>query len=101
MILRGGYEFRESPIPPSQADAVVPIGEIHLFGTGLNFRIDKDSDIDLAAAFITSRTEAPACTSPNANDCGISSFVYSPYSGLDMKHTLNIALFALAYQLRF
>jgi len=101
IILRGGYEFRESPIPKSQADAVVPIGELHTFGTGLNFRIDKDSDIDLAAAYITSTTEAPACTSPNANDCGISSLVYSPYSGLDMKHTLNVALFELAYQSRW
>ncbi len=101
LTLRGGYEYRASPIPDDRGDAVVPIGEMHILGTGLNFKINQNSDIDLAAAFITSKTTIPACSSPNANDCSVSSLIYSPYSGLDVKHTLNVALFEAAYQLKF
>jgi long-subunit fatty acid transport protein len=72
-----------------------------LFGTGLGYRFDKDTEIDLTAAFLRSRDSIPANTSKLANYTGIDNIILNPYAGLDVKTEANIFILGIAYRTRW
>jgi long-subunit fatty acid transport protein len=99
--MRLGYEPRTSAIPSGQRSTLVPVNGAQLFGTGLGYRFDKDTDIDLTAAFLRSRDSIPANTSKLANYTGIDNIILNPYAGLDVKTEANIFILGIAYRTRW
>jgi long-subunit fatty acid transport protein len=99
--LRLGYEPRTSAIPSSQRSTLVPVNGAQLFGTGLGYRFDKDSDIDLTAAFLRSRDSIPANTSKLSNYTGIDNIILNPYAGLDVKTSATVYILGIAYRTRW
>ena len=69
--LRAGYEPRTSAIPNDKRNTMVPINNAQLFGLGVGYRFDEDTDIDLSIAFLRSRDNIPAGSSSLANDTSI------------------------------
>lgn len=99
--LRLGYEPRTSAIPNDERSTLVPVNGAQLFGTGLGYRFDKDTDIDLTAAFLRSRDSIPANTSKLANYTGIDNVILNPFAGLDVKTQANIWILGIAYRTRW
>lgn len=101
IALRAGFEPRASAIPMNKRSPMVPINDAHLFGVGLGYRWDKNTEIDLAAAYLHSKDSIPANSSTAANSEGIGNMVYNPYAGLDIKTKAEIIVLGLAFRTRF
>lgn len=99
--LRLGYEPRTSAIPQNERSTLVPVNGAQLFGAGIGYRFDKDTDIDLTAAFIRSRDSIPANTSKLSNYTGIDNIILNPYAGLDVKTQASIWILGIAYRTRW
>lgn len=99
--LRMGYEPRTSAIPSGQRSTLVPVNGAQLFGMGAGYRFDKDTDIDLTAAFLRSRDNIPANTSKLANYTGVDNLILNPYAGLDVKTNATIVILGIAYRTRW
>jgi long-subunit fatty acid transport protein len=98
---RLGYEPRTSAIPMNERSTLVPVNGAQLFGMGLGYRFDKDTDIDLTAAMLRSRDTIPANTSNLANSTAIDNLILNPYSGLDVKTQATIFILGIAYRTRW
>lgn len=99
--LRAGYEWRPSAIPDDKADALAPIGDAHLYGLGVGYRWDKETQIDLGFNYFVSKTDIPANTSCNTNCTGLDNLVYNPYAGMDVETSVHAYILALTYQTVF
>lgn len=98
---RAGYEPRKSAIPENRRFSLVPINDAELFGGGIGYQFDKDTEIDLTAMYLRSKDTIPANTSCNVNCTGINNTVYNPYAGLDVKTQADIIIMGLAYRTRW
>lgn len=98
---RLGYEPRTSAIPMNERSTLVPVNGAQLFGLGLGYRFDKDTDIDLTAALLRSRDSIPANTSKLANSTAIDNLILNPYAGLDVKTQATIMILGIAYRTRW
>lgn len=86
VALRCGYENRRSSVPDDKLDVLLPLGDAHLFGAGLEYQLDRFSLLELSGGLLLSKADVPAGTSTNANSMDTStSFIYNPYSGLDFE----------------
>lgn len=101
LVTRIGYEPRKSAIPEDKRSTLVPINEAKLYGLGLGYQLDKDSQIDLTLAYLISKDSIPANTSTNLNATGLDNIVYNPYAGLDAKTKASITIMGLAYRTRW
>lgn len=96
--LRAGFEPRNSAIPDDRRSTLVPINQAHLYGAGLGYQFDRDTTIDLTAAYLYSKDKIPANSSRNLNASGLNNIVYNPYAGLDATTQANIIVLGLAYR---
>lgn len=96
--LRAGYEWRPSAIPGDKADVMAPIGDADLYGFGVGYRWDKNTQIDLGFNYFVTKTSIPANTSCNVNCTGLDNLVYNPYAGLDIETSVHAYVMALTYQ---
>lgn len=101
LALRAGYEWRPSAIPDDKADVLAPIGDAHLYGLGLGYRWDKDSNIDIGFNYFTSKQSTKANSSCNLNCTGIDNLVYNPYAGQNVETSVKAYILALTYQTTF
>lgn len=86
LALRVGYENRPSSAPKSKQDVLLPLGDAHLFGAGFEFQIDRYSVLEMSGGYLLGEADIPAGSSTNANSMDTSSsFIYNPYSGLDIE----------------
>ncbi|WP_445116399.1 putative pilus system OmpP1/FadL family transporter FilD [Acinetobacter sp. WZC-1] len=99
--LRVGYEPRASAIPDNKRNTMVPINNAQLFGLGLGYRFDEDTDIDLSVGFLRSRDNIPANTSDLANRTGVDNLLLNPYAGLDVKTNTKVTILGLNYRTRW
>ena len=99
--LRLGYEPRKSAIPDYRRNPLVPLNNTQLFGTGLTYRFDRDTELDLSAVFLRSRDNIPANTSGLANQTGVNNLLLNPYAGLDIRTHAKISVLGLAYRTRW
>lgn len=95
---RLGFEPRNSAIPEDRRSTLVPINQAHLYGAGVGYQFDKDTTIDLTAAYLYSKDSIPSNTSCNVNCLGLGNIVYNPYAGLDVQTQANIIVLGLAYR---
>jgi long-subunit fatty acid transport protein len=86
LALRLGYENRRSSVPDSKQDVLLPLGDAQLFGAGLEYQVDRYSVLELAGGYLLASADIPAGTSTNANSMDTAnSFIYNPYSGMDIE----------------
>lgn len=95
---RAGFEPRNSAIPDDRRSSLVPINQAHLYGGGIGYQFDRDTSIDLTAAYLYSKDKIPANTSKSLNSEGLGNIVYNPYAGLDVSTQANIIVLGLAYR---
>ena len=101
LSFRLGYEDRPSSIPKQSSDLLAPFGDAFLIGTGLAYRLDKDSLLDLGIGMLKSTTSIPANTSSNVNSTGIDNLIYNPYAGYHIKTSVTAYLLELSYHSTF
>ncbi|MCH7337980.1 putative pilus system OmpP1/FadL family transporter FilD [Acinetobacter higginsii] len=99
--LRMGYEPRTSSIPDDKRNTMVPINNAQLFGLGLGYRFDPDTDIDLSVGFLRSRDDIPANTSSLSNKTGVDNLLLNPYAGLNVKTNTKVTLLGINYRTRW
>ncbi|MEC7119492.1 MAG: outer membrane protein transport protein [Pseudomonadota bacterium] len=98
---RLGYEPRKSAIPDNRRNTLVPINNAQMFGAGIGYRFDPDSEIDLTAMHLRSRDTIPANTSGLANQTGVNNLLLNPYAGLDIKTSTKVTILGIAYRTRW
>ncbi|NHB59377.1 putative pilus system OmpP1/FadL family transporter FilD [Acinetobacter shaoyimingii] len=98
---RAGYEPRTSAIPDDKRNTMVPINNAQMFGLGVGYRFDEDTDLDLSVAFLRSRDNIPAGTSSLANKDGVNNLLLNPYAGLNVATNTKILILGLNYRTRW
>lgn len=98
---RMGYEPRDSAVPNNKRNILAPINSAKMFGLGLGYRFDPDTDIDLTMMHLRSRDTVPAGTSSLLNLEGVNNAMYNPYAGLDAKTKATINIMGLVYRTRW
>ena len=98
---RLGYEPRKSAIPDNRRNSLVPINNAQLFGAGIGYRFDPESDIDLTISHLRSRDQIPANTSGLANQTGVNNLLLNPYAGLDIRTSTKVTIAGIAYRTRW
>lgn len=101
LVLRAGYEPRNSSIPLDKRNTMVPINNAQLFGVGLGYEFDPDTTLDLTAAYLRSRDKIPANTSSLANKTGVNNLIINPYAGLDVETKADVFVLGMAYRTRW
>ncbi len=96
--LRLGYEPRKSAIPDNRRNTLVPINNAQMFGAGMGYRFDADTDIDLTVMHLRSRDNIPANTSGLANKTGVNNLLLNPYAGLNVKTNTKVTILGIAYR---
>lgn len=99
--LRAGYEPRTSAIPDHKRNTMIPINNAQLFGLGLGYRFDPDTDLDLSIGFLRSRDNIPANSSSLANQTGVNNLLLNPYAGLNVKTNTKVTVLGLNYRTRW
>lgn len=99
--LRIGYEPRTSSIPDDKRNTMVPINNAQLFGMGVGYRFDQDTDLDLSIGFLRSRDDIPANTSSLSNKTGVDNILLNPYAGLNVKTNTKVTLLGINYRTRW
>jgi len=98
---RLGYEPRDSAVPNDKRNILAPINSAKMFGAGIGYRFDPDTDIDLSLMHLRSRDTVPANTSSLLNKTGVDNLVYNPYAGLDAKTKATVNIMGLVYRTRW
>ena len=101
LVFRFGFEQRGSAIPLDKRSTLVPITTAHMWGTGIGYKLDKDSDLDFTIMRLTSKDTIPANSSTNFNSTGINNVIYNPYAGLDGTTLAQVTLLGMAYRTRW
>ncbi|CAB1216875.1 putative pilus system OmpP1/FadL family transporter FilD [Acinetobacter bouvetii] len=99
--LRAGYEPRTSAIPDNKRNTMVPINNAQLFGLGVGYRFDADTDLDLSIGFLRSKDNIPANTSCLSNCTGVNNLLLNPYAGLNVKTDTKVTILGLNYRTRW
>lgn len=99
--LRAGYEPRTSAIPDGKRNTMVPINNAQLFGLGLGYRFDEDTDIDLSMAFLRSRDNIPAGTSSLSNRDTVDNLLLNPYAGMNVSTNTKVIVLGINYRTRW
>ena len=99
--LRAGYEPRTSAIPDGKRNTMIPINGAQLFGLGVGYRFDADTDLDLSIGFLRSKDSIPANTSSMANQTGVNNILLNPYAGLNVKTDTKVTILGLNYRTRW
>ncbi len=101
LLLRFGYEPRKSSIPADKIDLVAPLPDTKLYSVGFNYKINKDTDINLTASYLKGDFNAPAGTSCNLNCTNFFNIVYNPYAGLDVAGGIRVRYLGFSFTKRF
>ena len=98
---RAGYEPRTSAIPDGKRNTMVPINNAQLFGLGIGYRFDEDTDIDLSVGFLRSRDRIPAGSSSLANLDAVDNLLLNPYAGLNVSTNTKVTILGINYRTRW
>ncbi len=102
LALRMGYEPRKSSIPTDKQDVLLPLGDADLYGFGFEYRMGKDSLLEMGFGYMHAEAEVPANGSTNANsNDDWNNFIYNPYAGTEFKSSVDAYLVELSYSAQF
>ncbi len=99
--LRAGYEPRGSAIPDNKRNTMVPINNAQLFGLGVGYQFDADTELDLSIGHLRSKDNIPANTCSLANQTGVNNLLLNPYAGLNVKTDTKVTILGLNYRTRW
>lgn len=99
--LRAGYEPRGSAIPDNKRNTMVPINNAQLFGLGVGYQFDADTELDLSIGHLRSKDKIPTNTSSLANQTGVNNLLLNPYAGLNVKTDTKVTILGLNYRTRW
>ena len=92
LALRAGFEPRGSSIPKNKADLIVPIGKTYLYSVGFGYHWSRDTVINGALGYVTSKQNIPANSSTNSTSTAIDNFIYNPYAGYNLKTQVSVVV---------
>lgn len=99
---RLGYEPRNTSIPDNRRNVMAPLGYADLYGVGLGYRWDLDTDIDLHMSYMESYEEIDADEpSGSLNQNCLTCVASNPYPGLDVKTKLTIMAAGITFRTKF
>ncbi|MCG8670603.1 MAG: outer membrane protein transport protein [Pseudomonadales bacterium] len=101
MVIRAGYEPRESAVPDDRVDLLAPIAYADLYTFGIGLQLDAYTKIDAAFGYLHSEFDAEAGESQNLNSTLPGRVVYNPYAFLDVKAETNAYILAFSYDTKF
>lgn len=101
LALRAGYEDRPSAIPRDKSDFIAPFGEAYLVGTGLSYKPDSTTEMDLGIGMLSSKNGAKSNESTNVNSTATNNFIYNPYAGYNTKSGVTAYLVEYSYRTSF
>ena len=101
LVVRWGYEPRESAVPDDRVDLLAPIAYADLYSVGFGYQLDAYSRFDAGFGYLHSEFDADAGESQNMNSNAVGRVVYNPYSFLDVKAETNAYIFAFSYDSKF
>jgi long-subunit fatty acid transport protein len=99
--LRAGVEFRDSVIPDNRRSTFAPFGGANLYGVGMGYKWDKNTQLDANISYLRSVEYVPANTSCVMNCDNLTNIIYNPYAGLDVKTSLQFAAIGLKLTKKF
>jgi long-subunit fatty acid transport protein len=101
LTLRLGYEPRKSSVPSDKIDLVAPLPDTKLYSVGFNYKIDRNSDVNLGASYLKGDFNAPARSTCNMNCDNFFNLIYNPYAGLDVSGGIRVRYLGMSYTKRF
>lgn len=101
LALRFGIEDRPTSIPEDKRSPVLPIGDATLYSAGLEYRFSNTQMLNLAVATMKSSFMMPGNTSDLGNSEDPTKLIYNPYSGTDIKASLDVLLLEASYRFTF
>lgn len=101
LVVRWGYEPRESVIPDNRVDLLAPIAYADLYTVGFGYQLDAYSRFDVGFGYLHSEFDAAAGESQNMNSNLPGRVVYNPYAFLSVEAETNAYIFALSYDSKF
>lgn len=100
-LLRLGYEPRKSSIPTDKLDVIAPMPDTKLYSVGFNYKVNAETDINVAASYMKGDFHVPANGSCNMNCNKFFNIIYNPYAGLDVSGGIRIRYFGFSLTKRF
>lgn len=102
LTLRAGWEPRPSSIPDDKQGVLLPFGDANLYSVGFGYDWQKDKHFDFALGYLKAEADIPAGSSTNANSMDVyNNILYNPYSGLDVKTSVDAILIEGSYTWQF
>jgi long-subunit fatty acid transport protein len=101
LTLRMGYEPRKSSIPNDKLDLIAPLPDTKLYSIGLNYKLDSETDISLAASYMKGDYHVPPNGSCNMNCDNFFNVIYNPYAGLDVTGGIRVRYFGATLTKKF
>gem|GEM_PF-69780 len=90
LALRGGYEYRDSPVQMEYYTPALPMPDLHYFGGGFALYLDHDVNVNLSVGYgVNEGYRVPDDKSQNLNSL-TDTDVLAPYSGLHYEQDLKI-----------
>ncbi|MDC8757341.1 OmpP1/FadL family transporter [Janthinobacterium fluminis] len=101
LTLRFGYEPRKSSIPGDKIDLIAPLPDTKLYSFGLNYKLSKQSDVNLTASYLIGRFNTPANSDCNMNCNNFLNVIYNPYAGHDVAGDIRVRYVGVSYNRHF
>ncbi|MFC3149642.1 OmpP1/FadL family transporter [Litoribrevibacter euphylliae] len=98
---RLGYEPRRSSIPDDRRNILAPLGDVHMFSSGLGYSWDKDTELSFDLTFMQSKEYIPANSSDGLNELSVTNLVYNPYAGLDVETKMTLVFAGMTFRTKF
>lgn len=98
---RLGYEPRRTSIPDNRRNILAPLGDVHMFSSGLGYTWDKDTELSFDLTFMQSKEYIPANTSDGLNELSITNLVYNPYAGMDVETKMTLVFAGMTFRTKF
>jgi len=101
LLLRAGYQRRNSNIPGNALDLIIPISDADFYGVGFAYSTSEDSHIDLGLGYLVSRYNIDYGQSNNANSDAPLDLIYNPYAYLPIRASTRAFLLSVSYRKPF
>jgi long-subunit fatty acid transport protein len=101
LTLRFGYEPRKSSVPENKIDLIAPLPDTKVYSIGFNYKLSRDSDINVGASYMRGDYKVPAGTDCNLNCDNFFNVIYNPYAGLDVSGGIRVRYIGASFNRRF
>lgn len=90
LALRFGYEPRKSSVPLNKLSLFSPLPDTVVKSVGVQLKLANDTEINVAASYMTGSYHIPARTNCNLNCDDFFNIVYNPYAASDVDGSITV-----------